>query len=58
MKNGKFLAVVLVRQNTYRGLNVQGTQKICEQLKIPYLRFFEEYPNKEEYVVSRIRKYL
>lgn len=58
-KNGKYvLAVVIVRQNTYRGMNVIGTRTICENLGIPYLRFFEEYPNKEEYVVPRIRKNL
>lgn len=58
-KNGRNqLAVVVVRQNTYRGMNVLGTQKLCEMWNIPYIRFFEEYPNKEEYVVPRIQSYL
>lgn len=52
------LAVVVVKQNTYRGMNVIGTKQICDDLRIPYIRFFEEYPNKEEYVVSRVRSYL
>ena len=58
-KDGQYvLAVVIVRQNTYRGMNVIGTRKICESLNIPYLRFFEEYPNEESYVVPRIREHL
>ncbi len=58
-KAGKnVLAVVVVKQNTYRGMNVKATQNFCEELGIPYIRFFEEYPNKEEYVVPRIKSYL
>lgn len=58
-KNGApSLAVVLVQQNTYRGMNVIGTKQICERLGIRYLRFFAEYDNEEEYVVERIRSAL
>lgn len=58
-KNGEYvLAVVIVRQNTYRGMNVIGTKKICEGLGITYIRFFEEYPNEESYVIPRIRENL
>lgn len=52
------LAVVLVKRNTYNGMNVKGTKNICEILSIPYIRFFAEYPNEEAYVVERIKKYL
>ena len=52
------LAVVVVKQNTYRGMNVVGTKNLCNERGIPYIRFFEEYPNKEEYVIPRIREYL
>ena len=58
-KDGRnVLAVAVVKQNTYRGMNVIGTQKLCDDMGIPYIRFFEEYPNKEEYVVSRVGRYL
>lgn len=58
-KNGKnVLAVVIVGQNTYKGMNVLGTKKLCEEAGIPYIRFFVGYPNKEEYVIERIKKYL
>lgn len=58
-KNGKpSLAVVLVQSNTYRGMNVKGTQSICELLGITYIRFFANCPNKTDYVVDRIRSYL
>lgn len=58
-KNGAYvLAVAIVRNNTYRGMNVRGTQMICEKMRIPYIRFFEEMPNLEEYVIPRIKSYL
>lgn len=58
-KDGKpCLAVVLVKRNTYNGMNVKATKNICENLNIPYIRFFAEYPNEETYVVERIKKYL
>ncbi len=52
------LAVVLVKENTYRGMNVIGTKKICEDLNIRYIRFYHEYENAEDYVVNRIRENL
>lgn len=52
------LCVVLVRVNTYRGMNVKGTKSIIERRGLPYVRFFEEMENKEEYVVERINKFL
>lgn len=52
------LAVVIVKDNNYRGRNVKETQLICEKRGITYVRFFEEQPNHEEYVVTRIKKFL
>lgn len=52
------LAVVLVRANTHRGMNVIGTKKIIEEKGIKYLRFYEEYDNEENYVVNRIKQNL
>ena len=52
------LAVVLVRQNNYRGMNVKGTQHICEAADIVYMRFFKELTNEEAYVANRINEYL
>lgn len=52
------LAVVLVKTNNYRGMNVLGTKKICDAKNIPYIRFYQEYENDEAYVVERIKKYL
>ena len=52
------LAVVLVRTNTYRGMNVLGTKKICDDKRIKYLRFYEEYNTEESYIVDRIKKNL
>ena len=58
-KNGRnVLAVAIVGQNTYKGRNVLGTKELCEKAGITYIRFFVGYPNKEEYVIERIRKYL
>lgn len=58
-KNGApRLAVVLVKRNTYNGMNVKGTKNICAALNIPYIRFFAEYPNEEQYVVNRIKENL
>lgn len=58
-KDGKpVLAVVLVKTNNYRGMNVLGTKKICDAMNIPYLRFYHEYENAEDYVVQRIREHL
>ncbi len=55
-KNGApSLAVVLVKENTYRGMNVIGTKNICDRLNIRYIRFYHEYENAEEYVVNRIK---
>lgn len=52
------LAVVLVRTNNYRGMNVVATKKICEELGIKYIRFYHEYENAEDYVVGRIKNNL
>jgi hypothetical protein len=52
------LAVVLVKENNYRGMNVVATKKICESLGIRYIRFYHEYENREDYVVNRIRENL
>ena len=52
------LAVVLVKTNNYRGMNVVATKKICENLGIRYIRFYHEYENAEDYVVKRIRENL
>lgn len=52
------LAVVLVRANTHRGMNVIGTKQIVEAKGIKYLRFYEEYDNEESYVVNRIKNNL
>ncbi len=52
------LAVVLVRANTHRGMNVIGTKQIVEAKGIKYLRFYEEYDNEESYVVNRIKQNL
>ncbi len=58
-KDGKpVLAVVLVKENNYRGMNVLGTKRICDAKNITYIRFYHEYENDEAYVVERIRKYL
>ncbi len=52
------LAVVLVKTNNYKGMNVLGTKRICDAKNIPYLRFYHEFDNNESYVVDRIRKHL
>lgn len=59
LKNGSpCLAVVLVRANNYRGMNVKATKEICEEKGIKYIRFFEEMENRREYVINRIRENL
>lgn len=52
------LAVVLVKGNTYRGMNVIGTKWICEDNRIPYLRFFTDRENLKSYVIERTRNHL
>ena len=49
------LAVVLVRTNTYRGMNVVATKNICDELGIRYIRFYEEYNTEESYIINRIK---
>ena len=56
MENGApALAVVLVSRKNYRGMNVIGTKEIVDKKRIPYMRFFVEMQNREDYVVSRIK---
>lgn len=58
-KDGSYkLAILVVCQNNYRDRTVVETQQICEERGIPYIRFFEEYANDDDYVVARIRNYL
>lgn len=58
-KNGlPAVAVVLVRENNYRGMNVIAAKQICESQGITYVRFYEEYANEKSYVVDRINKFL
>lgn len=55
-KNGTpCLAIVVVRPNTYRGMNVIGTKDICEKAGVPYMRFFTNMTNDEQYVEERIK---
>ena len=42
----------------YCGMNVLGTKKICDDKRIKYLRFYEEYNTEESYIVDRIKKNL
>ncbi len=58
-KNGRYpLAVFVVRKNNYKGMNVVATQKICENMGMKCIRFYEEYANEDDYVVGRIRNAL
>lgn len=58
-KDGKaVLAAVIVRPNTYRGMNVVATKDVCDNRGIRYLRFFEDMPNEDTYVVNRIKENL
>lgn len=52
------LAIAVVRMNTYKSMPVVGTKQIVENLGITYVRFFEERPNEESYVVERLKSYL
>ncbi|MBR5272716.1 MAG: hypothetical protein IKU25_04900 [Clostridia bacterium] len=55
-QDGKLcLAIVVVRPNTYRGMNVIGTKEICDKAGIPYMRFFTSMPNEEQYIEERIK---
>lgn len=56
--NRPCLAVVLVRANTYRGMNVKGTQDICAALGLGYMRFFTEMLNEKAYVIDRLKAQL
>ena len=58
-KNDRYpLAVMVVRKNTYKGMNVVATQNICRKMGMQCLRFYEEYANDDDYVVGRIRNAL
>lgn len=56
--NEPVLAVMLVRANTYRGMNVKGTYAICEAAGLQYVRFFTDMANERAYVVERMKQYL
>ncbi len=49
------LALMAVRDNTYRSMPVVGTQRLLEGQGIPFLRFFRELENADDYVLERIR---
>jgi len=53
-----YLAILFVRANNYRGMNVVGTQQICEKNGIGVLRFFTHMTNDITYVTERIRNSL
>ena len=57
-ENQPVLAVLLVRANTYRGMNVKGTYAICEAAGLEYVRFFTDMANERDYVVERLQQYL
>lgn len=58
-KNGqRVLAIAVVALNTYKSMPVKGTSQLVEGCRIPYLQFFVERENKEEYIADRVRKYL
>lgn len=52
------LALFVVRENNYRGMNVQGSKDICYDRGIPWIQLFEEYANDDDYVVAYLRHYL
>jgi len=56
--NGSRLAIFLVASRNYKGRNVVATKEICSGMGIPWIQFFEEYANDDDYVVARIRHYL
>jgi len=59
LKDGKpVVAVVLVRANTYRGMNVKGTHDICLDAGLEYVRFFIDMQNTGDYVANRMKAYL
>ena len=58
-KDGRYpLAVYVVTECNYRSMNMVGSTDVCYDAGIPYIRFFEEYANDDDYVVARIRYYL
>jgi len=58
-RNGRnALAIMLVTTKSYRWYSNLQTEKICSELGVPVLRFYEQCENKSEYVVDRIRKAL
>lgn len=56
VKDGKpAAAVLLVPKNSYRTMGVVNTMSICEANGIKALRFMQEFANKPDYVVDRIK---
>lgn len=52
------LAVVIVNNSNWVSNDVELTRKACENLHIPFMRFFEELPSETGYVINRVREAL
>ena len=57
--NGRpLLAVVIVNNQNWVSREAELTRQACENLHIPYMRFFEELPCETGYVINRVREAL
>lgn len=52
------LAIVLCSKNDYSKRSVRNTAGICEAAGVSCLRFFPEFRNRADYVISRINREL
>lgn len=49
------LAVMVMNSNQSRAMISVGTYRVLDAQKIPYIRFYREMENREDYVINRIR---
>ncbi len=52
------LAVLIMEPNEYGCENTRATERACQAVGLPYIRFFFGWRNDPDYVVSRTRKCL
>ena len=58
-RGGKTVAVIIVvGRNRYRNRACRNAKKAAENSKVPFFYFFQTFPNKREYLITRIKSVL
>ncbi len=58
-ENGRLKVVVLfLAHNGQRTKRYNNIKQCCDMMRIPVVRFYNDYPNEDQYVINRINSYL